>query len=64
MSLAMTSDGRTEMASDVVYEVLDGINLKTAWEDSRQMMLDSQVRRKKCADPRPGGMSSMRGGTR
>ena len=50
MSLAMTSGGRTEMASDAAHEVLDGI--KTAWEDARQMMTASQVRMKKYADLR------------
>jgi hypothetical protein len=50
MSLAMTSGGRTEMTSDVAHEVLDGI--KTAWEDARHMMMESQVRMKKYADLR------------
>jgi hypothetical protein len=48
LSLAMTSGGRTEMTSDVAHEVLDGI--KTAWEDARHMMMESQVRMKKYAD--------------
>ena len=48
MSQAMTAGGRTEMTSDVAHEVLDGI--KTAWEDARHMMMESQVRMKKYAD--------------
>jgi hypothetical protein len=50
MTLAMTAGGRTEMTSDTAHEVLDGI--KTAWEDARHMMMESQVRMKHYADLR------------
>jgi hypothetical protein len=50
LSLEMTSGGGGEMSSDVAREVLEGI--KTAWEDARHMMMQSQVRMKKYADLR------------
>jgi transposase InsO family protein len=50
LTLAMTSGGKVEMKSDAAREVLDGI--KTAWEDARHMMMESQVKMKKYADLR------------